>query len=145
MAGQVRALVTAEEKNLMATRMIAIVEAKECDRWLLAHNLQTDCNYGEEMVPRNIAPESWGKFNFAVYYEKSGEKDFPEDISLELKKFIENQWPEANRPSWMSLREIKQFYEEDSACRYAHLDIEQFLEFADFSDEEIRVIFWADQ
>lgn len=128
----------------MGTRMIAIVEVKKCGGWILGHSLQTDCDY-DELVPRNIAPESWGKFNFAVYYEKSGEKDFPKDMSLELKKFIENHWPEANRPSWMSFREIKDFDEEDSAGRYAHLDIELFAEFADKCDEEIRVIFWADQ
>ena len=129
----------------MGTRMIAVVEIKECRSWILGHALQTDCDYGDELVPRNIAPESWGKFKFAVYYEKSGEKDFPEDMSLDLKRFVDKHWPEANRSSWMSLREIKGFYEEDSAGRYAHLDIEQFWEFADFSNEEIRVISWADQ
>ena len=129
----------------MSTQMIAVVEIKECSSWILGHALQLDCDYGDELIPQNIAPESWGKFNFAVYYEKSGEKDFPEDMSLDLKRFVDTHWPEANRPSWMSLREIKDFLKDDTAGRYAHLDIEVFAEFADFCDEEIRVIFWADQ
>lgn len=129
----------------MGTRMIAIAELKKCGSWVLAHELSADPDYNDELAPQNIAPESWGKFNFAVYYERSGEKDFPEDMSLELQQFIDRHWQDANRPSWISLNDLKAFHTEDAEGRYAHFDLELFSALSNHCDEKIRVVFWADQ
>jgi hypothetical protein len=125
--------------------MYAVIEVKRSNGWVLGDDLVADLDYGGERVPQNIAPESWGKYNYRIYFEGSGERDFPADLSPPLRAFIDQYWSDANRPSWMTLKEMKQVEAADHHREFAHFDVQQFSRFCDRSDDAIRVIFWADQ
>ena len=123
--------------------MYAVVEIFDGEAWQLAHPLEASCDYNGDLVPKNIAPESWGKYNFKIYYEASAERDFPEDMSLDLKAFVLNHFEWPNRPSWMTLAEITQFFESDIESRCAHLDFESLQKQFDVPADQLRIVFWA--
>ncbi len=129
----------------MGTAVHAFVEILSDNRWIYVGDYAHDDEYNFALVPKNIAPESWGKFNFAVYYEASGEKGFPDDLSAALKSFINRYWERSNRPSWMTVAEMRAFYEADQDGRYAHLDFEGIASQFNLPEDQIRVVFWVDQ
>lgn len=128
----------------MSTSMYAFVEVLEDGAWRVADRSGAE-ESGSDPIPRNIAPSSWGKFNFAVYYQASGEKGLPEDMSGELAKYVRTHWEWVNRPSWMTMKEMRTFFEKDKPGRYAHLAFEELAGELDASEAEVRVVFWADQ
>ena len=129
----------------MGTNVYAFLEIKQSNQWVFAGQFVADDEYGGELVPQNIAPASWGKYNFAVYYEASGEKGFPPDLSTAVRQFVATHWPEANRPSWMTVADMRQFYESPDSSQYAHLDFETLAQPHDLPETDIRIVFWADQ
>lgn len=129
----------------MSTTVYAFLEIFDDDGWRFAGNFVEDEAYDFELVPENIAPASWGKFNFAVYYNASGEKGLPPDASPSLRQFIGRCWPSQNRPSWMTIAEMRAFYESDQDHRYAHFDFERLASAFDLPEAHIRVVFWAEQ
>jgi len=129
----------------MGTIVYAYLEICDGDKWRFAGNLVKEEAYGGELVPENIAPESWGKYNFAVYYEASLEKGLPADLSLTLKQFTNQYWPDQNRPSWMTVAEMREFYNPEENKQFAHLNFEGFAQQFDLPENQIRVVFWADQ
>lgn len=129
----------------MSTAVYAVLERRSDNGWELAHPPESDPQYPGERVPRNVAPGSWGKFNFTHYYELSGERDLPDPISKGLRSFLAAHWPVPNRPSWMTLTEIRQHEEEDAEGRYAHLNWRELGVCGQAPDDRLRVVFWADQ
>ncbi len=129
----------------MGSVMYAYLEIFRDKSWVLADELEVSCEFDNTLVPKNIAPSSWGKFNFTVYYETSGEKGFPDDISLALQDFVQVHWQWANRPSWMTIKEIRDFYDNDAEGRFSHLDFEALASKYNAPETHLRVVFWADQ
>lgn len=108
----------------MSITVCAFIVYQQHDHWQLfkANEL------ADNEPPYNFAPQSWGKFNFNIYYQYSGEKGLPDDLSVGLKQLIETQLNEfgddaLNRPSWMSLEELLEFFKSDENYRYAHFDL----------------------
>ncbi|MEZ5589303.1 MAG: hypothetical protein R3F53_00720 [Gammaproteobacteria bacterium] len=129
----------------MSSYIYAFWEIFENGAWEYAGEYIKDEEYAFALVPKNSAPDSWGKYNFSIYYETSGEKGFPADLSEVLKAFIANYWKEANRPSWMTVAEMKDFYNKDTCGRFAHFDFQSMERKYHKPDEAVRVVFWADQ
>lgn len=128
----------------MSVTVYAFVEYKSNIDWLLF----TDMNKKYHEPGYNLAPTSWGNYNFTRYYEQSREKGLPNDLSSGLKKIIEQQqadWGDdaINRPSWLSLQEILDCYEHDNEHRFAHFDIEFLQRLEHKLKQAIRVVFWA--
>jgi hypothetical protein len=97
----------------------------------------------------NFAPQPWGEYNFSVYYQQSGEKNLPTDLSDGLKQIITTQLAEyhgdgLNRPSWMSLEELLEFFASDVDCRYAHFDLDYLKVLKESMGGDIRLVFWAE-
>ena len=113
-------------------------------QWHLAGNWVQDDAFGVAPVPQNVVPDSWGKFNFNKYYEVSGERGLPDDLSSELRAFMAAFFPELNRPSWMTAAEIVVFAEWDENGRFAHLHLEPFIEQYQLPSEQMRLVFWAE-
>lgn len=129
----------------MGSSVYAFLEVYRNEGWIYPGAFVHDEAYDFALVPVNIAPASWGKFNFGVYYEASKERGFPDDMSAALKRFVDVYWEEANRPSWMTVAEMRGFYEGDGNGRFAHLDFEAMASRFDLPENHIRVVFWADQ
>jgi hypothetical protein len=129
----------------MSTYVYVLLEVYQNNHWIHVGDFVHDEEYDFALVPINIAPDSWGKFNFAVYYEASKEKDLPPDLSTPLKIFINTHWPTPNRPSWMTVAEMRAFYDRDYNGRFAHFDFEKLANQFDLPEAHIRIIFWADQ
>jgi hypothetical protein len=129
----------------MGTRVYAFLEVFVKNRWLYTGDFIHDEEYDFALVPKNIAPESWGAFNFAVYYEASKEKGFPSDMSAALLNFVDTYWEWANRPSWMTVAEMRAFYEADKDGRFAHIDFETISSRFKLPEAHIKVVLWADQ
>jgi hypothetical protein len=132
----------------MSVQMWAFLERKCNGRWELvdipACPERDAAATDSDIAPTNIAPPSWGKFNFNHYYALSGDRDLPDDLSTPLRAYVDRHWPEPNRPSWMSLAEIAQHATADRDGRYAHLDWETLLKQGHADVNDLRVIFWAD-
>ena len=71
----------------MSTYVCAFIEYQLDGSWQL---FEARALEGRE-PPYNFAPEPWGEYNFNVYYQHSGEKDLPDDLSEGLKGIIVNQ------------------------------------------------------
>jgi hypothetical protein len=128
----------------MSVTVYAFVEYKSNIDWLLF----TDMNKKYHEPGYNLAPTSWGNYNFTRYYEQSREKGLPDDLSSGIQKIIEQQqadWGDdvINRPSWISLQEILDFYLQDTENRYAHFDFEFLQQLKEKLNQDIRVVFWA--
>ncbi len=105
--------------------------------------------WADREPPYNFAPSSWGEFNFSIYYQQSAEKGLPDDLSVGLGEIIEAQLSKfndevLNRPSWMSLQELLQFFNDDESFRYAHFDLGYLEQLRAVLKSEIRVVFWAE-
>ncbi len=129
----------------MSTRVFAYWETLTGSAWELLEAVSAEEEFGHALVPHNAAPSSWGSYNFRIYYHASGERDLPDDLSAELRTFIQKHWDYVNRPSWMSLAEIVAFYEQDADHRYAHIPFEHLLTDGAVPPPPIRLVFWADQ
>lgn len=128
----------------MSVSVYAYLERKAGDHWELVHALAPSPEFAGQPVPTNIAPGSWGKRNFAHTYEVSGERGLPEDLSNGLSDFVRAQFPEPNRPSWMTLAEIVQHLKADAAGTYAHFDCDTLIAQGAAPASDLRVVFWAD-
>ena len=128
----------------MSVYVYAFLERQLADGWELASPVGIDCDYGAAIVPLNIAPPSWGSFNFRHYYEISGERGLPTDMSEVLQAYIATHWQQLNRPSWMSLAEVQRHYDQDTNGRYAHLDAATLMASGGAAADQLRVVFWAD-
>lgn len=129
----------------MSTYVCAYIEYQLDGSWQLFESRALE---GRE-PPYNFAPPSWGEYNFSVYYQQSGEKDLPEDLSEGLTKIIARQLNKfddeaLNRPSWMSLEELLEFFDSDVECRYAHFDLDYLQKLYEILKADIRVVFWAE-
>lgn len=126
----------------MSTEVYAFIEVLKTSGWVLFQDFEKP----HHQPPYNLAPFSWGDYNFTKYYEASGEKGFPKDLSCELKQIIQGQQHEwgvdaINRPSWMTITEVLSFYQSDNKNQYAHFDIDFLMEIN--QQELIRVVFWS--
>lgn len=128
----------------MSSWVYACLERRSEQGWELAQPLRPDPQFDGDLVPVNVAPESWGKGNFAHYYAISGERDLPVDLSEALRRFLDRHWEVVNRPSWMSLAEIAGHERADVNGVHAHLNAAD-LRTGDCADDQLRVVFWADQ
>ena len=93
-------------------------------------------------MPKNVAPDWWGKSAYADIFELSGENGFPDDLSSDLECFIHEHWKDANRPSWLFLSELNSLLEEDNN-HCPEIDLGVFPK--KVNPNEVRLIFWADQ
>lgn len=125
----------------MSVSVFAFVECCQDKQWQLYEAVGS-----RHQQPRsNMAPESWGQFNFRVYYEQSQERGLPQDLSPGLRTIIDQFFGgQINRPSWMTLAEIIDFYHQDKSGRYAHLDWVILNSIQAHQQQDIRVVFWAD-
>lgn len=125
----------------MSVSVFAFVECGQDNRWQLY-----EAAGSRHQEPRsNIAPESWGQFNFRVYYDQSLEKGLPDNLSKGVRAIISQYFDgQINRPSWMSLAEIIGFHQQDKLGRYAHFDCEALINIQEQQQQDIRVVFWAD-
>ena len=128
----------------MSVSIYAFIEHKSASGWCLYKDM--DRKHHEPGF--NLAPISWGRYNFDRYYEQSAEKGLPEDLSPGIQQIIEKQqadWGDdaINRPSWLSLQEILDIYKHDREHRYAHFDMEFLQQLECKLKQDIRVIFWA--
>ncbi len=129
----------------MSVLVCAFIEYFSDHRWQLfqpEHLTQKSPAY-------NFAPESWGKYNFNIYYQQSGEKGLPDDLSIGLKQVIKtllNQYNDdaLNRPSWMSLDELLAFFASDVEGQFAHFDLDYLNQLQETLNADIRVLFWAE-
>jgi len=128
----------------MSICVYAYLERRGSGGWLLADRLAADDGFEGHLVPLNIAPRSWGSFNFAVYYEASGERDLPADISDALRAFIDHHGIEPNRPSWWTVAEAHRFQLADHEQRFAHFDTNGLLARSNEGGLDLRIVFWAD-
>lgn len=129
----------------MSIYVCAFIEYQIDDCWQLVEDIEL----AEREPPYNFAPPSWGEYNFSVYYQHSGEKDLPDDLSVGLTKIIAKQLNKfddeaLNRPSWMSLEELLEFFDSDVDCRYAHFDVDYLQNLSEMLQSDIRVVFWAE-
>ena len=129
----------------MSITVCAFIECQQQDHWQLFKVNEL----ADNEPPYNFAPQSWGKFNFNIYYQHSGEKGLPDDLSVGLKQLIETQLNQLgddvlNRPSWMSLDELLEFFKVDVDCRYAHFDLDYLQQLQELLNADIRVVFWAE-
>jgi len=129
----------------MGVTVCAFIESHQKDRWQLfkANDL------ADNEPPHNFAPQSWGQYNFKIYYQQSGEKGLPDDLSVGLKQLIETQLNQfgddaLNRPSWMSLEELFEFFTSDENCRYAHFDLDYLQQLHESLNADVRVVFWSE-
>jgi len=129
----------------MSIYVCAFIEYQIDDCWQLFEAIEL----ADKEPPYNFAPPSWGEYNFNIYYQQSSEKDLPDDLSDGLKKIIEAQLNKhndeaLNRPSWMSLAELLEFFGSDVAYRYAHFDVDYLQQLYKIFNADIRVVFWAE-
>ena len=129
----------------MSTYVCAFIEYQIDGCW----QLYDAAELAEREPPYNFAPQPWGEYNFNIYYQQSGEKDLPEDLSAGLKQIIEAQLKRfeddaLNRPSWMSLAELLQFFASDVDYQYAHLDLAYLQQLQESLNTDVRVVFWAE-
>lgn len=129
----------------MSVSVCAFIEFHHKGRW----QLFKDNDLADSEPSHNFAPPSWGAFNFSIYYQQSGEKGLPKDLSTGLKKIIKthlNQFNDdaLNRPSWMSFDELLEFFNSDADCRYAHFDLDYLQQLQATLNANIRVVFWAE-
>ena len=129
----------------MSIYVCAFIEYQIDNCWQLVEAIEL----ADKEPPYNFAPPSWGEYNFSVYYQQSGEKDLPEDLSVGLQQIIETQLNKynddgLNRPSWMSLDELFEFFDSDMDCRYAHFDLDYLQQLREILNADIRVVFWAE-
>lgn len=129
----------------MSTYVCAFIEYQIDDCWQLYEAIEL----ADRAPPYNFAPPSWGEYNFKIYYQQSGEKDLPDDLSVGLTEIIAKQLNKyddeaLNRPSWMSLEELLEFFESDMDCQYAHFDLDYLQQLYDILNADIRVVFWAE-
>lgn len=129
----------------MSTTVYMFWEVRRHGEWQFAGECVHSDEYDHVLVPQNIAPESWGKYNFSIYYAVSGERGFPNNLSDALRLFVDQFWQDANRPSWMTVEEIRAFYEEAGSEQYAHVDFESILQQHHLQPDDMRLVFWADQ
>jgi hypothetical protein len=120
-------------------------EVRDEGEWQFAGEFVRGDEYDGVLVPQNAAPESWGKTNFSIYYAVSGERGFPDNLSATLRLFVDRFWRDANRPSWMTVEEMRAFYEKAGSEQYAHVDFESILQKQQQQPDDIRLVFWADQ
>ena len=66
-------------------------------------------------------------------------------MSEVLKAFIARYWKEANRPSWMTVAEMKDCYNKKDSEQFAHFDFQSMEKKYHKPDTEIRAVFWEDQ
>lgn len=62
-------------------------------------------------------------------------------IARQLNKYDDEA---LNRPSWMSLEELLDFFDSDLECRYAHFELDYLQQLYDILNADIRVVFWAE-
>ncbi|MCO5197866.1 MAG: hypothetical protein M9941_09010 [Anaerolineae bacterium] len=129
----------------MSTYVYMFWEVREAGAWTYVGKFIHDIEYDGALVPQNSAPDSWGKYNFSVYYAVSGERGFPDDLSETLQNFVNTYWVDANRPSWMTIEEMRAFYEQEGSEQYAHIDFETIQQENGHQSSDIRLVFWADQ
>jgi hypothetical protein len=129
----------------MSTYVCAFIEYQLDGSWQLFESRALE----DRKPPYNFAPEPWGEYNFSVYYQQSGEKGLPDELSAGLKKIIETQLNKfnddvLNRPSWMSLDELVTFLQSDVDYQYAHLNLGYLEQLHTSLNASIRVVFWAE-
>ncbi|GAA4821684.1 hypothetical protein GCM10011365_19170 [Marinicella pacifica] len=129
----------------MGVTVCAFIEFHREGRWQLYKTTEL----ADKAPPQNFAPQPWGEYNFSIYYQQSGEKGLPKDLSTGLKKIIEthlNQFNDdaLNRPSWMSFDDLLEFFNSDADCRYAHFDLDYLQQLQESLNADIRVVFWAE-
>ncbi len=128
----------------MSITVYAFIEIQRGTAWKLFRDF--DKRYHEP--PFNLAPLTWGEFNFSKYYEFSQEKGLPKSMSPGLVHIIEQQkilfgYDAINRPSWMCFEEIIDFYKQDIENHYAHFDFEFLGQLKEEIKQNIRVVFWC--
>ncbi|WP_154224190.1 hypothetical protein [Marinicella rhabdoformis] len=129
----------------MSVSVCAFIEYQHKGCWQLYKAIEL----ADREPPYNFAPDSWGEYNFNIYYQQSGEKGLPKDLSIGLQQTIETQLDlynddALNRPSWMSLDELINFYQSDVDYQYAHFDLEYLQQLKDKLNADIRVVCWAE-
>jgi hypothetical protein len=129
----------------MAVTVCAFIEYQQQNHWQLLKASE----WADKAPPHNFAPQSWGQFNFNIYYQHSGEKGLPKDLSAGLQYIIETQLNKynddgLNRPSWMSLEELIDFFETDVDGQFAHFDLDYLQQVHESLNADIRVVFWAE-
>lgn len=128
----------------MSISVYAFIEIQRETAWELFRDF--DKRYHEP--PFNLAPLTWGEFNFSKYYEFSQEKGLPKNLSPDLAQIIEQQKIQfgddaINRPSWISYEEILDFYQQDTENLYAHFDFKFLGQLKEKQKQDIRVVFWC--
>jgi hypothetical protein len=124
--------------------MFAFVEVYRQGAWVLGDPKVVDPDASSaKLMPTNIAPPwGWEQINF--YYELSGERGLPDDLSEGLRMYLAEAWGEsAYGISWLTLHEIKWHLANETSQAFFHFNPDWF-EGYPFADDDIRVVFWHD-